>query len=620
MNLFELAAKISLDTGDYEKGLGEASKTTSSFGDKLKSGLKTAAKVGAAALGVATTAIVALTKSAVENYSEYEQLVGGVETLFDKSSNIVMQYANNAYKTAGLSANDYMETVTSFSASLLQSLNGDTAKSAEIADLAITDMADNANKMGSSMESIQNAYQGFAKQNYTMLDNLKLGYGGTKSEMERLIADANKVKKANGEMANLSIESFADIVEAIHIVQSEMGITGTTADEAANTIQGSVSSAKAAWENFVTGLGDKTADLKMLTTNLINSIVTVASNLAPVIQTTLESISEAIPEVINQLTPLVPQFLEIGIDLILAVATGIIDNLPALIESGTQIMLKLTEQIIEMLPTILETGLDIIVALALGIADSLPELIPTVVDVILKMVEILTDPENLTNLIDAALQIIIALADGLVEAIPKIVEKIPVIMENLLSALIQALPLLVNAGVQLMGSLAEGILSYLTSIVKIGANIVDKVKEGFSSKIQDAKTWGKDMIQNFIDGITAKWQALKDKVSNVAQTVKDFLGFSLPKKGPLHTFDKSGSDMVDVFIKGIKDSEYKIEKEITSAFSFDIGTLTGQITGSGTGFGVGRSITMTNNFYGGYSERDGAKILRSLNRQLGAKV
>ena len=216
MNLFELFVKIGVDD--------QASDKISSLSSKLGSGLATAAKVGAAAVAAAGTAIVAIGKQAVEQYAEYEQLVGGVETLFKQSSDVVQQYAANAYKTAGMSANEYMETVTSFSASLLQSLGGDTEAASKYADMAITDMSDNANKMGTSMESIQNAYQGFAKQNYTMLDNLKLGYGGTKEEMQRLLDDAEKLSGVE-----YDISSYADIVDAIHVVQTEMGITGTTA-------------------------------------------------------------------------------------------------------------------------------------------------------------------------------------------------------------------------------------------------------------------------------------------------------------------------------------------------------------------------------------------------------
>lgn len=301
MNLFDLYARIFIDTSEYEKGLSDAGEKTSSFSDKLKTGLATAAKVGAAAITAASAAVAALTKSSLEQYGEYEQLVGGVETLFKKASDTVLNYAQNAYKTAGLSANQYMSTVTSFSASLLQSLGNDTSAAAAMADLAITDMADNANKMGTSIEMIQNAYQGFAKQNFTMLDNLKLGYGGTKTEMERLLADAEELKAANGEMVSYSIDSFADMVEAIHVVQTEMGITGTTAAEASSTIEGSISSMKSAWNNLSTGMADETADMETLVKNFVDSVDTAGKNIVPRVEQIVRGIGTASVEAVSYL-------------------------------------------------------------------------------------------------------------------------------------------------------------------------------------------------------------------------------------------------------------------------------------------------------------------------------
>lgn len=334
MDLFDLYAKISMDTSEYYNNLDEAGSKTSAFADKLKTGLATAAKVGAAGLATAAAGITALTKQSVENYAEYEQLVGGVETLFADSADTVMSYAQNAYKTAGLSANEYMETVTAFSASLLQSLGGDTETASEKADRAITDMADNANKMGTSMESIQNAYQGFAKQNYTMLDNLKLGYGGTKEEMERLIEDANRVKEANGEMADLSIDSFADVTEAIHIVQTEMGITGTTASEASSTISGSVATMKSAWANLVTGLGDSNADINVLLDNFIDSVGTTGKNLFSAIQRILTNIFATLEE-------RGPDMLAEGVLLLGKLAAGLIAGIPDLVKKIPEIIKKI---------------------------------------------------------------------------------------------------------------------------------------------------------------------------------------------------------------------------------------------------------------------------------------
>lgn len=347
----------------------------SQFGGALKSGLAVAAKAAAAATAAAAGAVIALTKSAVENYGEYEQLVGGVETLFKDSAGTVEEYANNAYKTAGLSANEYMETVTSFSASLLQSMGNDTQAAAEKADQAITDMSDNANKMGTDMQSIQNAYQGFAKQNYTMLDNLKLGYGGTKEEMQRLIDDANALNAAQGNYTNYSIESYADIVDAIHTVQTEMGITGTTAKEASTTIDGSIGAMKAAYANFVTGLGNDNADISELSSQLIQSVGTVAENVLPVVETVLKNIATAVqkdgPEMIEKFVSYaiekLPEVIALGLQMVISLVKGIAQNIPQLVTSVLNMMATIVQTIWDSLPDIIEVGKNIVRGLWEGI-------------------------------------------------------------------------------------------------------------------------------------------------------------------------------------------------------------------------------------------------------------
>lgn len=327
MDLLNLLVKITADSTDAERKIsGFTGKAT-----KIVGGI---AKVGTAAIAAAATAVVAVTKQAIDSYAEYEQLVGGVETLFSSSSNKVLEYANQAYMTAGLSANEYMETVTSFSASLLQSLGGDTEKAADYADEAIRDMSDNANKMGTSMEAIQNAYQGFAKQNYTMLDNLKLGYGGTKEEMQRLIDDANRVKVANGEMADLSIDSFANIVEAIHIVQTEMDITGTTAKEASSTIQGSFNSMKSAWKNLLIAFGSG-EDVKGAIDKLVSTAKTYVGNLIPVIKTALVGIASFVkeigPVIIEELPGLIQELLPELLNAAVALVGALVEALPGIL-------------------------------------------------------------------------------------------------------------------------------------------------------------------------------------------------------------------------------------------------------------------------------------------------
>lgn len=347
----------------------------SQFGSALKSGLAVAAKAAAAATAAAAGAVIVLTKSAVENYGKYEQLVGGVETLFKDSAGTVEEYAKNAYQTAGLSANEYMETVTSFSASLLQSMGNDTEAAAKKADRAITDMSDNANKMGTDMQSIQNAYQGFAKQNYTMLDNLKLGYGGTKEEMQRLIDDANALNAAQGNYTNYTIESYADIVDAIHTVQTEMGITGTTALEASTTIEGSIGAMKAAYANFVTGLGNDNADISELSSQLIQSVGTVAENVLPVVETVLKNIAEAVqrdgPEMIEKFVSYaiekLPEVISLGLKMVISLVKGIAQNIPQLVTSVLNMMATIVKTIWESLPDIIEVGKNIVRGLWEGI-------------------------------------------------------------------------------------------------------------------------------------------------------------------------------------------------------------------------------------------------------------
>lgn len=375
MNLLDLFVKISVDDGDVDKGFSETSSKAETLAGKLKGGLATAAKIGGAAIASAGAAAVAITKQAVENYGEYEQLVGGVETLFKSSADTVMQYAANAYQTAGMSANEYMTTVTAFSASLLQSMGGDTEAAAEKANLAITDMSDNANKMGTDMQSIQNAYQGFAKQNYTMLDNLKLGYGGTKEEMQRLLGDANALNAAQGNYTNYTISSYADIVDAIHTVQTEIGITGTTQLEASTTIQGSIASMKAAYDNFITGLGDENADMAELITNLLGSTVTVAENLLPVVERILENIGVVVqekgPEMIEKFVGYavekLPQVIDLGMKMVLAIVSGLANNLPQIVRSVLGMMATIVKTFISSLPDIVNVGKQIVKGLWEGI-------------------------------------------------------------------------------------------------------------------------------------------------------------------------------------------------------------------------------------------------------------
>lgn len=568
MDVLSLVARLTLDSSEYDKGLDDASGKASGFGAKIGSGLATAAKIGGAAISAAAAGVGALVKSSVENYAEYEQLVGGVETLFKTSADVVQEYAANAYKTAGLSANDYMETVTSFSASLLQSLGGDTAAAADYADMAITDMSDNANKMGTSMEAIQNAYQGFAKQNYTMLDNLKLGYGGTKEEMQRLLDDASALSGIE-----YDISSYADIVDAIHVVQTEMGITGTTTLEASETISGSLASMKSAWANLVTGIADENANFDELVNNFVDSVLTVGDNILPRVEQALAGVGRLVEGLAPVITNALP---------------GLIENvLPPLLQSATSLIGSIGQALIDNLPLLLSVGLDLIMMLATGIADSLPELVPSIVDVVLQIVETLTDPGTLTALVDAALAITLALATGLIDAIPRLIEAVPVIITNLVTALIQSIPQIIQAALQLMVALGKGIIQGMGSIAQAMRQITQNINQAISSLISSAISWGRDLIQSFINGIVSRFQSLRNTLSSFAGTVRSFLGFSEPEEGPLSNFHTYAPDMMKLFAEGIRDNEHLVTDQLARSFDFGTRLMPGMSGGyAGQAFSV----------------------------------
>lgn len=516
MELFKIFGRIAVNNEEAHRELdnttGKAKEASEKIGKFFGSVAKTVGKASLAAIGTAATGIAALTKSAVENYAEYEQLVGGVETLFKDSSAKVLEYANNAYKTAGLSANDYMETVTSFSASLLQSLGGDTEKAAEIGNMAVIDMADNANKMGSSMEAIQNAYAGFAKQNYTMLDNLKLGYGGTKEEMQRLIDDANALNAAQGNMTKYSIDSYADIVSAIHDVQTEMGITGTTAQEAATTIQGSLASTKAAWDNWLTGTGSIDA--------LVGTVVNSAKLLAKAIGDILPSLTTGISQLVSQLAPEIPplinQLLPSIIESITTMISSLGEQLPSILAtilpvitgSAPQIINTLITALISSLPIIVSSAGQLILALVSGISQSLPTLIPTIVDVVLQIV--MTLVENVNLLVDAAVNLISALAEGLIAALPILIAQAPTIISRLVQELIAAAPQLLLSAAEIVVQIVSGIADNLFALGKSAGEIITTIVEGIGEMWGSLVGVGSQVVAKIREGISNAWQGLKN--------------------------------------------------------------------------------------------------------------
>ena len=534
--------KIKGDDSPFQKVLG-----------KIGSAVNTAVKASAAAVGAASAGVAALGTACINAYADYEQLVGGVETLFKDSADTIQTYADNAYKTAGLSANEYMETVTSFSASLLQSLDGDTEKAAAAADLAITDMADNANKMGTAMESIQNAYQGFAKQNYTMLDNLKLGYGGTKEEMQRLLADAEKL---SGVKYDLS--SYADIVEAIHVIQTEMGITGTTAKEASTTIQGSVAGMKAAWANLMVGMADDTQDFDLLLSNFIESIGTVADNLLPRIGVVIEGMGKLVaglaPEIASALptltNELLPNLVELGVQSISALVQGIQENEDSLAAGALSIVGTLAEGIAELLPMVADTAASLVVSLADGLTESLPNIIPVAIETISTLVENLT--ENANTVIEAGIQIILALGEGLIAALPQLIETVPQIVINIANVINDNAPKLIDTALYLITRLAVGLVQAIPTLVVNIPKIIEAIVAAFM-----AFQWlnlGKQLIDGVANGVKKAGESMATAAKNAFSKFKaKITGSEVATE-----LKNIGKYIIDGIVGGIKNSLSKI--------------------------------------------------------------
>lgn len=455
------------------------------LGTKLKSALATAGKLavkmGAVAAVAGAGAFGGLAVGSIKSYAEYEQLVGGVETLFKDSSKDLMKYADNAYKTAGMSANSYMDTVTSFSASMINSLGGDTAKAVNMSNMAITDMADNANKMGTDMESIQNAYQGFAKQNYTMLDNLKLGYGGTKEEMERLLTTAEKIQKQQGKNVDYSIDSFSDIVSAIHDVQTEMGIAGTTAKEAATTIQGSALAMKAAWTNFKTGMADSNQDITTLVDNLTETVVTFGKNVIPRIQTLLPRLASGLTQIITALAP--------------QVVTAISELLPVFVTELVNVFNGLVSALQQNAGTIMQGGVALVEAIGNGVLSALPGLVSFITTALSNVVS------TLPSLVQVGTNLLIGLAQGITNAIPVLIEQAPLIVQNLVDGITQALPVIIDAGIQLITMLMQGISQNLGPLANAALTILQSLITGITQNLPVLVQGALQIIMSLVQGL-----------------------------------------------------------------------------------------------------------------------
>lgn len=504
--------------------------------DKIKNALKKVGEVAldvvkkvgqiTAAVGGAMAGVVA---AGVKSFAELQQNIGGVETLFGKSAEKVKQNAAKAFQTAGVSANEYMAGVTSFSASLLKSLGNDTEKAADVADMAFRDMSDNANKFGTDMQSVQNAYQSFAKGQYNLLDNLKLGYGGTKKEMERLLKDAQKISGQKYDISNLS-----DVYNAIHVIQGELHVTGTTADEAATTISGSAASMKAAFDNFLNGSGSP-EQLAEAVTTFINNVATAISQLAPnILSGIVTLIQTLLPQVVSLLFSLIPQLLDAITNMIDQLLDMVTQNPEKLRQAVAELIKKFVEFITNNLPKIIEMGLVIILALATGIADALPDMVPAIIDCVLKICDVILD--NLDQIIAVALYIILALAQGIFQYLGELLEPAKQAVMKFVNGVIAFKDKMVDGAKALVTRFKNGITDRISSLKDSAKELVTGLFNKIKAFITETD-WlqlGKNILKGLLNGMLNFGTIVKDTIkkvgSKITSSIKSFFGIKSPSR------------------------------------------------------------------------------------------
>ena len=580
---------------DVGKGTDEAGKGFSKLGDVAK----TAGKVATAALAAAAAAVGALMKKSLESFAEYEQLVGGVETLFKDDADTLMGYAEQAYKTAGMSANEYMQNVTGFSAALISSLGGDTKKAAETADRAMRDISDNANKMGTDMSSIVDTYQSLARGNFQMLDNLKLGYGGTKSELERLIKDASKMTDVQNEL-NVSVQdgdlSFANIVNAISVVQSSMGIMGTTAKEASTTIQGSVGAMKAAWSNLVTGMADETADIDLLITNFIDSIGTAAENILPRLTVIVSGITKMAQKLLPQIPPLIEEMLPVIIEGIMGLLDGVVAVFPTIIHTVLEVIPKLLDALIKMLPTILTTLLDVVIQIMNALSAMLPDIVNAIMEIIPQLIDALV--AAFPQLMDAAITLLMALVEAIPVIIEKLIDDLPHIIETIITVMMQNQGQMLQASVKLFMALIEAIPKVTVQLIKKMPEIIKAIITGLKNGFSDIANVGKELIEGLWEGIKNAGNWLKEKVSGfskgVVDNIKGFFGIHSPSK---LMEEQIGKNLALGIGAGFEKNMTGVNKQIQNALKLDGVGINATISGN-TEAVAGKSVIVyqTNNY------------------------
>ena len=548
MDLMTLVAKLILDSSEYEQGLGDAEKSAGGIGSKLAGGAKLAAAGFMAAGTAAAGAVTAITKSAISGYADLEQLEGGIETLFGDSAQKVIADANNAFKTAGMNANQYMETSIQSAAAMINSLGGDQAKAAEMMNMSITDMADNVNKMGTNMESVQDAYRGFSRGNFTMLDNLALGFSGTKEGMQQLL---DKAEELSG--VKYDINSYSDIVQAIHEVQTEMGITGTTAKEASETISGSLASFKTAWSNLVTGFADGDADLDNLISNVVDTAETLFGNILPVAEKVLGGIAEFVEKIAPVMAEKLPEVIDTVLPKILDAGNKLLSALISVLpETGMKIITAVIDALTTALPEIATVAVQAISEFANGITEALPQLIPAAIEAITAFVNALLDNADL--LIDAALELSIGLAEGLIEAIPIIVEKMPIIISHIIDALLKAIPKIAAAGVKLIGAIVKNLPAIIASIIKAVPKIIASLVKSFGAGNAKMAKAGLNLIKGLGRGLVEGAAWVIQKARELAASVLGVFTHMFDEHSPSKVMIKYGRFLDEGLAMGIEDS------------------------------------------------------------------
>ena len=505
-------------------------------------------------------------KQALDGYAQVEQLRGGVQKIFgDDLAKEVEANANNAFKTAGMSANEYMDTVTGFSATLLQGLGKDTSKSAQYADTAIRNMSDNANTFGTDISMIQNAYQGFAKGNFTMLDNLKLGYGGTQAEMARLVNESGVL----GDSMEVTAESVKDVpfhkmIEAIDKTQERMGIMGTTTKEASGTIEGSTGSMKSAWENLLTGMADENADFGTLVENFIGTLITedgkggvigtIVPRISQVITGLANTMADMLPKLIQQIVPIIQENLPIIIDALSQALTTIADVLPQILPVIAELIPQIVNTLIGLLPQIIQAGISLILGLIQGITDAIPQLTAMLPNVITSIVTTLIDA--LPQILDAGIELLLALVDGIMKAIPKLVKKMPKIINSMIDKLISMIPKIINAGIKLLVSLVDNMPKIINGIVKALPQLITGLITGLTNNLPKIIDAGVKLFMALVENMPKIISEVVKAIPKIIKAIVKGLKDSAPKMA------KAGLDLIKGLWKGINDATSWIKDKL----------------------------------------------------------